>query len=249
MNPEEPRLAGKNSVRMVHTSDLHLGDTDGHPYAMRALKAVVDAVSHLDADLLLLAGDNFDHGRVSEQVVSDLLVEVARLDVPVVLLPGNHDLHGEGSVYMRDSFSAMPGNLTVIEHQDGETINFPELTLDVWGRAMLAHTPDFRPLEGMPARNADRWLVALAHGHYCEDDNWGERSSPIFSADIAGATCDYLALGHWDRHADVSHRGVTAVYSGTARGMTPPHYLGEVTVIDLSPLAGVAYRQVPLPTT
>ena len=239
-------MPSRKPVRLIHTSDTHLGDGSGHPYAQMALEAVVEAARRLEGDMLLLAGDIFDNARVSDQIVRDFLEEIGRLAMPAVVLPGNHDLYGEGSIYTRDAFRAKPANLRVIEGAEGQAISFPGLGLDVWGRAMLAHTPEFRPLLGMPGRREGRWLVALAHGHFHCDGDPDLRSSPIYPSDVANATCDYLALGHWDRHADVSRGGVTAVYSGTARGPASSNYLGAVTVVDLDPQKGVTWRQEAL---
>ena len=206
----------------------------------------MDAAPRVGGDLLLLVGDIFDNARVSDEVVGDFLAEIGRLEIPAVLLPGNHDLYGEGSIYLRNAFKDKPENLTIIEGAGGEAVSFPDLTLDVWGRAMLSHTPEFRPLLGMPGRRDGRWLVALAHGHFHFDDDQDHRSSPIFPSEVANATCDYLALGHWDRHVEVSQGDVTAVYSGTARGPVSSNYLGEVTIVDLDPDNGVSYRQIAL---
>ena len=40
---------------------------------------------------MLLVGDIFDHNRIPTEVGQALVDELARLDVPVVVLPGNHD--------------------------------------------------------------------------------------------------------------------------------------------------------------
>ena len=225
---------------------MHLGDGLGHPQAELALRAVVDAVPRLGGDMLLLVGDIFDNARISDEVVLDFLEQMGRLGAPAVVLPGNHDLYDESSVYRRAVFLTKPPNLHVIKETDGEAVSFPELTLDVWGRAMPGHTPTFRPLDGMPSRRDGRWLVALAHGHFHFDDDLDQRSSPIYPPEVANATCDYLALGHWDRHVDVSQGRVTAVYSGTARGPSSSNYLGDVTVVDMDMRTGVSYHQVPL---
>ena len=240
-------MSGKKKVRLVHTSDLHIGDRSGHPMADCALRAVVEATPRLGGDVLLLAGDIFDNARVSDDVVEEFVDEIHRLaSCETVILPGNHDLYNEGSVYLRPAFRDKPDNLHIITQAEGETITFPELTLKVWGRAMPSHTPDFHPLEGMPENGEDLWLVALAHGHFHFDDDLDRRSSPIYPAEVANAPCDYLALGHWDRHADVSQGQVTAVYSGTARGWTQSNPLGSVTIVDLDPEAGVSWQQVAL---
>ena len=242
----ETTLPTKNKVRLIHTSDVHLGDGLGHPQAEVALRAVVDAVPRLGGDMLLLVGDIFDNDRVSDKVVQVFLEQMGRLAVPAVVLPGNHDLYDDGSVYRRDVFLHKPPNLHIITRTEGESIEFPKLTLNVWGRAMAGHTPAFRPLDGMPARCDGRWLVALAHGHFHFDDDLDQRSSPIYPSEVAAATCDYLALGLWVRHADVSQGRVKAVYSGTARGPSSSGGLGAVTVVDLDPQRGVSFRQASL---
>ena len=218
----------------------------GHPLADGALRAVVDSVSRLGGDMLLLVGDVFDHGRVPDSVLEAFLEEIARISQPAVLLPGNHDLYDDNSLYQREVFQHKPDNLHIITQTDGEALSFPELTLDVWGRAMVSHTPAFHPLEGMPTQRNGHWMVALAHGHFHFDDDRDQRSSPIYPPEIAAAPCDYLALGHWDRHVDVSQGRVTAVYSGTARGSSPRDPLGEVTVVELTPPEAVTFYQADL---
>ena len=74
-------------LRLIHTSDTHLGDPAGHPRADEVLSSVVDAVKRLDGDVLLLAGDVFDNERVSDEVVERFISQMALVDVPVVVLP------------------------------------------------------------------------------------------------------------------------------------------------------------------
>ena len=125
-------------------------------------------------------------------------------------------------------------------------MEFPELTLCLWGKAMPAHTPQFQPLAGMPDASNGRWLVALAHAHFHFEDDKDLRSSPIFPEEVAQAPCDYLALGHWDRHVDVSQGRVKAVYSGAPLGAVRTDDTVSVTVVELDPSAGVQTRQATL---
>ena len=229
-------------LRLIHTSDTHLGDPAGHPRAGEVLAAVVDAVERLNGDALLLAGDVFDNERVSDEVVERFVGELSRLETPVIVLPGNHDLAHKTSVYRRAPFDDPPANLRVIQAPEGETIAFPALGLELWGRAMLSHTPDFRPLAGMPAPTEGQWLVAMAHGHFHFENDRDQRSSPIYPEDVAASECHYLALGHWDRHADVSRANTTAVYSGCPYGPIGAPEQGAVCVVDLDPQTGVSYR-------
>ena len=235
-----------HKLRLIHTSDIHLGDATGHPESTSALTAVVDAVSHNGADMLLLVGDVFDNERVSDEILEWFLGEIGRLQTPAVLLPGNHDLIHESSVYRRDPFKSAPDNLFIFRGAQGELLSFPGMAIDLWGRAMPMHTPDFKPLEGMPSPVQDNWLVALAHGHFHYEEDRDQRSSPIYPQEVADAGCHYLALGHWDRHVDVSQGDVTAVYSGCPLGPIGSPGAGEVTVVDLDPQTGVSFRQVAI---
>ena len=229
-------------LRLIHTSDTHLGDPMGHPRAEEVLASVVDVVERLDADALLLAGDVFDNERVSDAVVERFVAEMARTEVPVIVLPGNHDLAHATSVYHRSPFHEPPPNLQVLFDPKGETVSFPGLELELWGRAMLSHTPEFQPLEGMPQPTDGRWLVAMAHGHFHFEEDRDQRSSPIYPEDVASSGCHYLALGHWDRHVDVSRADTTAVYSGCPYGPIGAPEQGAVCVVELDPDSGVSYR-------
>ncbi len=178
-------------LRLIHTSDTHLGDSTGHPQSARALSSVVDAVSDNGGDMLLLVGDVFDNDRVSDDVLNCFLEEIGRLQAPAVVLPGNHDLIHGTSVYHREPFKNAPENLFILRDTEGELVTFPGLGIDLWGRAMPMHTPDFRPLEGMPRPVADNWLVALAHGHFHYAEDRDQRSSPIYPQEVAEAGCHY----------------------------------------------------------
>lgn len=229
-------------LRLIHTSDTHLGDPLGHPRGDEVLPAVVDAVGRLGGDALLLAGDVFDNERVPDAALARFVAQAGRLAAPVVVLPGNHDLAHGGSVYRRGPFAEAPANLRVLLAPEGEVAAYPALGVEFWGRGMVSHTPDFRPLWGMPRPTAGRWLVALAHGHFHGEGEREQRSSPIYPEEVAAAGCHYLALGHWDRHCDVSRGGVAAVYSGCPYGPIGAPGEGAVCVVDLDPRAGVSYR-------
>ena len=224
----------RRSIRIIHTSDTHLGDDWDPNAAQRALSAVVDGVHTLNADALLIAGDVFDNARIPDALLEFFVSEMARAVVPAVILPGNHDLYDYASLYLRAPFAAASENLHIIRGTQGATLTLPELTLDVWGRAMDSHTPAFRPLAGVPTERNGNWLVGMAHGHFHFPDDTEERSSPIHPHEIAESACDYIALGHWERFEDVSQGGVTAYYSGSPMGAASERGQVAVNVVDLN---------------
>ena len=184
----------------------------------------------------------FDNQRIGDEVIRHFLNEVSRAKVPTILLPGNHDLMNETSIYSRVIFDHSPENLYVFRDPTGQSISFKHI--DFWGKAMKEHSPSFRPVEGMPDASPEKWLVSMAHGHFEEKNTGSGRSSLIFSEDISSLNCDYLALGHWDVHTDISQDGVTAIYSGCPMGIGGRS--GSVTAVELSPESGVSYRQLLL---
>ena len=93
-------------------------------------------------------------------------------------------------------------------------IEFPDLDLVVWGRAMEEHTPSFQPLAHIPTRHDQRWHIAMAHGFFYATRQQPDRSSPIFADEIRDTGWDYVALGHQHVLTDVSQGQVTAYYSG-----------------------------------
>src|SRR5262249_36208640 len=130
-------------------------------------------------DGVLIAGDLFDHTRVSEETLLWTAEQLARLACPVVVIRGNHDVYDGESVYERLAAVAHLDHVKVIDDHDGTIVEIAGTDVVVWGRAMLEHEPGYRPFAGLPAPPADRWTIATGHGLVLEDGP-PTRSSPIF---------------------------------------------------------------------
>jgi exonuclease SbcD len=230
-------------VRILHTSDIHLGSDYSPALAQQALSALVDAGRGVGVDALLLVGDVFDHNRVSDATVLFLLEELARFGKPAIILPGNHDCYDERSVYHRPLFDQRPANVHLIVGEENPALHFEDLDLELWGRPVIDHHPGFRPLQATPPRARAGWRIVLAHGHYEQPNGQAFRSSPIWPDEIAATDCDYLALGHWDRMVDVSHGGVVARYSGAPYSGAG---IGAALLVTLDPGRGAVVDRLPL---
>jgi len=239
----------KRALTLVHTSDVHLGCDYSGKLARQALGAVVDTATSIGADALILAGDVFDHNRVTDDEVQFLLDQLDRFGKPSIILPGNHDCYDDGSVYHRASFLARSRLVHLIDDRPDTLCQIPELDLEVWGRAVVDHHPGFRPLTEEPPRHTGGWRIGVAHGHFELPDGTERRSSPIFPEDIAALTCDFVALGHWDRFADVSQGGVPAFYSGAPHWANGRREMSKVLVLTLDPERGALVRAEPLAET
>ncbi len=248
--------SSRRPLRVLHTADVHL-DGDGYGNAAhqaahrergrRVWSRIVDRALVDQVDLLLIAGDLFDHNRASDETVAFVRSELARLRQPVVILPGNHDALYANAIYDRHDFTAGARHVHVIRRLEGETIDLPELDVVVWGRAMEQHVPEFQPLAHIPGRDGRRWCLAMAHGFFYPERQRPERSSPIFADEIRDTGWDYVALGHHHVRTDVSQERVTAHYPGAPMlewGDGDPD--GTVLRIDLSPEDGVRVEPRPL---
>ncbi len=236
------------SLRLLHTSDVHLGggfpapaDGDHLDDCLCPLAAIEAAAAEHRPDAVLVVGDLFDHQRVDEALVATVLDRLDRLDPVCVLLNGNHDLHDPRSLY-RERAEGRSG-LVFLDQLDGSTAQLFDGALTVWGRAMDDHHRGFRPLDGVPERpTGDGWWVVLGHGHY-EPGQAEFRSSPLTPTDIAATGADYVALGHWHVRTDVSTDGVTAWYSGAPHGFGAS---GMLNLVDLEPGTGARVRPAPV---
>jgi DNA repair protein SbcD/Mre11 len=230
-------------LSLVHTSDVHL-ETDTFGSDVRGVQLrdkvrsafgrVIDIANERKADMLLIVGDLFDSARVTEEGLAFALGTIARATMPVVMIPGNHDAHDERSIYAGLAPGALPENLHLILDPDGKSIDFPELATRVWGRALVEHTPDYRPLGGVPERAEGVWNIALAHGFFMEEGEI-ERSSPITPADIERSGYDYVALGHVHVLSDVSQGATRAFYCGTPAPLYSTENSGWVLWINCTP--------------
>ena len=111
----QPALAGDERVRIATVSDLHLGlhtfgllktirepepGTDpgphGDPPSVRCARAALAEAVAWGAELVVVKGDLTDKGLRSQwDTAAELL---SALPVPVVVLPGNHDLYRHAEV-------------------------------------------------------------------------------------------------------------------------------------------------------
>ena len=238
-------VAPHREVVLVHSSDLHLSadysvGPSGSSDALSALREVLAAATAARADLLILAGDTFDHNRQPSELIDRAARTMDEFGAPIVILPGNHDPLTPDSVYRRAELAAA-SNVCVLGLNVDEAVVFSGLGLEVWGRAHLDYS-DMSPLV-RPRSRSTRWQLAAAHGHYVEEPDKPGRllgSWLIRREELIATGADYIALGHWNRAARVGDQQINAYYSGC------PDYAGTVNVVRLRHDGAVDVTRAPL---
>lgn len=225
--------------RILHTSDFHL-DVFGDR-ACECLEAVVDLAIGSKVDLVVIAGDLFDHNRVEDNLVSFVVRQLQRLTMPAIVLPGNHDCLIPGSVFDRVELWSDCANVRIIRAQEGEILDLPVLRVSVWGKSNSSYEDDVRPLAGIPQPPGDgRWHIAMAHGYCVSSMPPFFYSYLITEEEIASSGWDYIALGHIAVFRCVCTEPVKAYYCGS------PSVCGTVNLVDLSEETGVQVRRCSL---
>ena len=234
--------ANDAAVVLVHSSDLHVDDPTMHRdhNGLLGLRAVLATARAVGADVVLLAGDTFDNHRVSTPVLHQATDLLAAAQLPVILLPGNHDPALPECLFRRAGLLDVP-NVYVLGITHAEAIVFDEHDLEIRGRA-------HRSFEDMPPfgethPRTTRWQIIMAHGHYVPPHEWSahaHRAWRISDQSLAQTNADYVALGHWDRPTAVGDGSVPAYYSGS------PDLARTANVIRLTATHGVTVSREAL---
>ena len=158
------------NVRILHTSDWHLGRTlhgfDLHEHQEVFLDHLVEVVKEKRVDALLISGDIYDRSYPAVETVKLLSVALTRLSefTTVIVTPGNHDSAtrlGFGADLMRDNVRI----LASMEDFDRPVILAgEEFDLAIYGLPYLdpdlARTPLRDAAGEFPARSHEGVLTA-----------------------------------------------------------------------------------------
>ena len=238
-------------VRFVHTSDWQLGMTrhflEGEAQA-RYTAARIDAIRSIGAvaraarcEFVVVAGDVFESSLVASQTVRRALEAMAAVELPIYLLPGNHDPLDAVTVYRSRLFESLrPPNVHVLQESGIHEIRpGVELVAAPWrSKAPLSDLVGevVRPLEPAPDGT-----VRIVVGHGALDVLTPDTHDPavIELAPLEDALQDgsihYVALG--DKHTRLTvGRDRLVAYSGSPEVTSFREELpGDVLVVDAAP--------------
>jgi DNA repair exonuclease SbcCD nuclease subunit len=259
-------------MRVLHTADWQIGKPYGsvadeqkrfrlQQERIAAVGRIRDLVRQHQVELVLVAGDLFDSPAPAAAAVLEVLEAIGEMEVPVLVIPGNHDHGGAASVWHRDDFQRQqrqfaPNLRLLLEHrplllEQAVVLPCPLLrNQDHSDPSLWLQQFDWSQLP------QDRPRIVLAHGGvhgFAGRDYEGDEEAQagannlIDLAALPAAEIDYIALGDWHNLKQVSDR---AWYPGTPEpdrfDQGEDNQRGQVLLVELQ--RGATAQVQPQPT-
>jgi len=217
INPNIPLM----SVTFLHTADWQLGKPygrvadPGNRAALQnerfeCLRRIGREAADRQAAFVLVAGDLFDSPSPVNATVARACEAIGAMEVPVLVIPGNHDHGGPGSLWEQPFFqrqrAELAPNLRVLLTPEpvilDQAVVFPAPLLR---RQQLADaTLWIRSALDSPGLPADLPRIVLAHGSVQgfestqdDEDETAQGMNLIDLTRLPEDALDYLALGDW----------------------------------------------------
>lgn len=233
-----------DKIKFLHTGDLHLGTSFAHSKLPRDIgkirrqelwstfNSIVDIARDERVDLLLIAGDLFEHSYCCRSDIARVNGRLAELaDTMVFIAPGNHDPAIADSLY--NTFRWSP-NVHIFRDVDISPVRVDRLCVTVWGTGWNRGEIRDDLLSGFECTGSGCNILLM----HCDvvDKGRGSAYLPVYSEQLAACRADYAALGHIHRGGDIIHDGrVVGRYCGSPEpldfGEQGEHgiYLGSIS--------------------
>ena len=184
-------------MKILHSADWHLdapmtGHSEENQQSLRReLRKIPEKVVKLcmseGCDLLLLAGDLFD-GKASRESLTAVRTALEKVQIPVVITPGNHDFCSPGSPYLTQDW---PKNVHIFTKAKIDSIVLPELDCRIYGAGYESmDCPGL--LKNFHIEGGERWHIGVLHGEISAASSY----CPMTREQIRQTGLHYLALGH-----------------------------------------------------
>ena len=236
-------------MKILHSADWHLDaplsslEETAAQTLRQEMKKIPEKIGAIckqeQCDLMLLTGDLFD-GAWSRQTLEGVQTVLEKLEIPVVITPGNHDFCAPGSPYLENNW---PENVHIFKKPQIESIALPELNCRIYGAGYEAmDCPGL--LKRFRAEGQEKWHIGALHA---EAGNTASTYCPITKYQIQESGLDYLALGHIHKQGSLPGGETVCVWPGCPMGHGFDE-TGEKGVLIVTLDAGVHVQPVRLDT-
>jgi len=232
-------------LKILHTADIHLGakfsglgnkGASQREQLRTTFKNVIATAIDERVNIVLIAGDLFDANQQPQRNI-DLVIEQFNLlesnNIPVCLIPGNHDYLDSSSIYRKVGFEGKCSNLKIFADENISYKEYPEFSLTVYGKPNLSNMSYTSPLKGLKPATSSKFHVAMAHGSFYYIPNMREDDHVFRIEEIENSGMDYIALGHWHGMKSCSKKP-PAWYSGPPEWIPDQRERGAVLLVSLS---------------
>ena len=208
------------TLTVLHSADWQIGKPYGRvsdPDKRSRLRQVrLDAIDRLaavaaacQAAVVVVAGDLFDSPTPGNSDVSAVCAAIGRIDCPVLVIPGNHDHGGEGTIWQSALFSdersrRAPNLQVLLERQPLELEELVVLPCPLLQRHESRDPCGWLDQLDWSSLPAAKPRLVLAHGGVSgfaatdlDDDNPASTPNRIDLTAAWLAQVDYVALGDW----------------------------------------------------
>ena len=260
-------------MKLIHLSDLHLGKRvnefsmlEDQQYILTEILQIIDREK---PDGVMIAGDVYDKSVPSAEAVAlldDFLVRLAKRDLQVFLISGNHDspermafggrLMAQSGVHLAPVYDGKvspitltdeygPGNLYLLPFLKPAHVRrcFPEREILTYTDALAA------AIEAMGVDPAQRNVLVthqfVTGAARCDSEEISVGGTENVDVSVFGPF-DYVALGHIHGPQQVGRE--TVRYCGTPLkySFSEAKHQKSVTVVELGEKGAVSVRTVPL---
>lgn len=259
-------------MKLFHISDLHIGKRLGGFSLLEdqthILGQILEAIKAQRPDALLICGDVYDKSVPPTEAVTlfdGFLWEVSRLDLPVLVIGGNHDsidrlsfgsrLMAASQVYiapayhpgirpltLQDEFGPVDFWLLPFIRPAQVRFWFPEAAIDSYEDAMNAALSAL-PLD-MTRRNVLLTHQFVAGASLCDSEEFNVGALDSIGAQVFDGF-DYVALGHIHGAQNVSG---TIRYCGTPLkySLSEEAHTKSITLVTLAEKGALSIDTLPL---
>jgi DNA repair exonuclease SbcCD nuclease subunit len=240
-------------MKLLHTADWQLGlrlNFVGGETAARLRAQRFDTVRRLGAlaleravDAVVVAGDVFDDNSVGADTLQQARDALAAFgEIPVVLLPGNHDPATPDSALAR----LRAGRDTVHVALAAEPLRFD--AFEIWPCPLSTRHAWHDPAAWLPQTPHDGTVrIVVAHGSALDFGETTKAPNRINVDAIVARGYDYVALGDWHGLFRVSER---AWYAGAPEATRfKEQRPGHALIVDIEPGAVPRIEAVPVART
>ncbi len=230
-----------NSVKILHTADLHLGSNRSNVKGGKAeientFLKIINLCKTQSVDFLLIAGDLFDTPFVAPDLAARVISAMEQIpETTIAISPGNHDCICPGSFYLKYN---LPPNAVVFS-SFLEYIDFPEKNVRLWGAGFTDRFEKLSLLQAADKMNNDMINLCVMHGEISAESTHSSYN-PIYTSAIQKCGFHYLALGHIHKRSEIQKLGKAHYsYCGCPDGMGFDEvgamgvYIGEISISDV----------------